>query len=413
MFLIVSLIFGSQVFAGGFQINEHGAKAMGMGGAFTAQANDPSAIFFNPAGLGFQKGMKVMLGTTLIFPSTTFIGPTPLTTETKMKNQIFYPSNVYGTYAMENGIAFGLGVYNPFGLGTEWENDWVGRKLSVKTDLKTFFINPTVSYLVDDQLSLGVGVSYVLADVLLRFRVGTYSSLLPPPTPAAKDGTAELEADGTGINFNAGLLYKPMPELSIGLSYRHSTEIELSGDAKFSDMAALAQFFPGGAGKTTITLPSNILAGVAYDFTPYFTIEVGFQYVGWSSYDSLKVDIAEGPVSPLGVLQKDMVSGKNWENVYLIRLGGEYRYEQFAFRAGYVYDKTPQPDKSVEPMLPDANRNEFTLGVGYKLTDALNVDFTYQLIIAADRTVTAPTNPLPGTYKSTAHLFGFNVGFGF
>lgn len=133
--MFLGLTLDLQVFAGGFQINEQGAKAMGMGGAFTAQANDPSAIFFNPAGLGFQKGTKVMFGTTLIFPSTS-------STKTKMKSQIFYPSNFYGTYGMDNGVSFGLGVYKPFGFGTEWE----GSEVLGNADFQTVFINPTISY---------------------------------------------------------------------------------------------------------------------------------------------------------------------------------------------------------------------------------------------------------------------------
>lgn len=411
LFILSIILFGN-LMAGGFQINEHGAKAMGMGGAFTAQASDPSAIFFNPAGLGFQKGMNLMLGTTLIFPSTKFVGPSPSTAENKMKSQIFYPINLYGTYGMENGLTFGIGVFNPFGLGTEWDKDWVGRRLSVKTDLQTFFINPSLAYKISDQFSVGLGVSYVLANVNLKFRVPTYSSLLPP-TPSTTDGTAELDADGNGFNFNVGVLYKPIDDLSLGLSYRHTTELELEGTATFTDMQALQTFFPGGDGKTTITLPYNILFGIAYNFMPELTIEAGFQYVGWESYDTLDVQIAEGPASPLGVLQKSIKTAKDWENSFLIRIGGEYRMDKFAFRAGYIFDKTPQPDKSLEPMLPDADRHEITFGLGYRVSENLCVNFAYQFIMFNERTVTSPTNLFPGTYKSNAHLFGLNIGYNF
>lgn len=413
-FLLILVIISFNANAGGFQINEHGAKAMGMGGAFTAQANDPSAIFFNPAGLGFQKGMNLMLGTTLIFPSSKFVGPTPSTTEHKMKSQIFYPINIYGTYALDQGFVFGLGVYNPFGLGTEWDKDWVGKRLSVKTDLQTFFINPSISYKLTDQLSIGLGFSYVLANVDLKYRIQTLSSL-SPPTPSTVDGTAELDANGNGYNFNVGVLYKPMEDLSIGFSYRHSTELKLEGDAKFTDMQALQNFFPGGTGNTTITLPYNVLFGIAYNVLPDLTVEAGVQYVGWESYDTLDVEISEGPTFPLTgqPLQKGTKTGKDWENSFLIRFGGEYRMDKFAFRAGYIFDKTPQPEKSVEPMLPDADRHEITLGLGYHLSENLDINFAYQFIMFQDRTVKSPTNIFPGTYKSNAHLFGLNVGYKF
>jgi long-chain fatty acid transport protein len=409
LIVAVSLIFTDQVFTGGFQINEQSAKAMGMGGAFTAQASDPSAIFFNPAGLGFQKGINVLLGTTLIFPSTKFSGPTPSTKETKMTSQIFYPSNFYATYAMDNGLSFGLGVYTPYGLGSEWPADWIGNRISVKTDLKSFYINPTVAYRVMDDLSIGVGVSYVISNVELSFKTPTSSS------PSAPLGNVNLKADGNGINFNAGIIYQPDKDLKLGLAYRHSTEIDYSGDAKFTDMQALTSFFPGGSGKTTITLPSNLTLGASVNVSPEFVLNSDIQFVSWSSYDSLIVDIAKGPNHPITgqPLQKGSASGKNWKNAMLFRIGGEYQYKEFAFRLGYIYDVTPQPAEKVEPMLPDANRSEFTLGIGYKISDNLHIDAAYQLILFEDRIVEYSDIPFNGTYKSNAHLFGINVGYQF
>ncbi len=386
-----------------------------MGGAFVAQAADASAIFFNPAGLGFQKGWRIQIGSVLISPSTDFTGPTPLTTVTSMEKQMFLPSHAYVAYTMENGFAFGVGIYTPYGLGTEWPVNWVGRKVAVKSDLKTSYINPTIAYKVSDRLSLGVGVSYVLGDVTLKYRVPTYSSLLPP-TLAANDGTASLEGDGTGFNVNAGVLYKPTDDLSVGVSYRLRTDLKFEGTATFSDMQALSALFPGGNGNTTLPMPSNLYAGIAYRVTPEFTVEADFQSVGWSSYDESKVELVSGPAAPLALggqpLQKspDPVK-RDWENAYLIRVGGEYRLDKLALRAGYIYDKTPQPDKSVEPTLPDANRNEFTIGFGYELSKNLTVDVVYQLVRFSDRTVTASVNPFPDTYRTTANLFGLSVGY--
>lgn len=414
LLVAVSLIFSQPALAGGFQINEHGAKAMGMGGAFTAQASDPSAIFFNPAGLGFQRGINVTLGTTLIFPSTTFIGPKPSTKETKMESQIFYPSNFFATYAMDNGFSFGLGVFNPYGLGTEWPADWVGNKISVKTDLQSFFINPTIAYRVSEDLSIGLGVSYVLSNVKLSFNVPTSSTYYPPTLD--KLGKASLEADGNGINFNAGIIYQPDNDLKLGLAYRHSTEIEYSGTAKFTDMQAWSNVFPGGDGKTTITFPYNLTVGASVTVTPEFTLNSDIQFVGWSTYDSLIVDITKGPGYPFPTyppLQKGSASAKNWKNAMLFRWGCEYRYNEFAFRLGYIYDVTPQPAEKVEPMLPDANRSELTLGLGYKISDNLHIDAAYQIILFEDRKVDYSDIPFNGTYKSNAHLFGVNVSYQF
>jgi len=401
--LVVLIVCGATAFASGYQIGEHGARAMAMGGAYVAQASDASAIYFNPAGLSFQKGFKVMLGATLIMPATTFTGPTPSTASTDMVSQTFNPINVYASYTMENGLSFGLGVYNPFGLGTEWPSGWVGRYMSVKSDVQTFYVNPTVSYKFSDQFAVGVGVSYVTGKVTLDRKL--------PLTPAP-DGGFKLDGTGTGINFNLGILWKPSNVLSVGASYRSETKIEFSGDATFSNIPPVAPFtslFPAGVtGKATLPMPSNLMVGVAYDVSKDFTLEADFQYLGWSSYDILLLTFNKAVAG--STTSKDTT---DWTNSILIRLGGEYRMDKLSLRAGFIYDQTPQPDKAVDPLLPDANRIELTVGLGYQITDMINVDLAYQYIKASDRTVTTPTNTFPGTYKTTASLFGFNLGFKF
>jgi len=418
--LLLTLVYSS-AFAGGYQINEHGARATGMGGAFVARALDGSAMYFNAAGLGFQKGFNVLVGTTLIFPSSTFTGPGAATTEAKMVSQVFYPSNLYASYGVNDQLVVGLGVYNPFGLGTEWDKDWVGRRLSVKTDLQTFYINPTVAYKINDDLSVGAGVSYVLANAKINYRVPTYSSLAPP-TPAAKDGTAGLEGDGNGISFNVGVIYKPMENLSVGASYRSLVDIEFTGDATFTDMQSLQSFFPGGEGKVSLPMPSNLQVGVAYDVIPELTLEVDYQLVGWSAYDKLEITLPTGPAAPAGLggqpLQKSPApSIKNWKDGSLIRLGGEYKVnEELQLRAGYIRDITPQPTDKMEPMLPDADRNDLSIGAGYKINENLTVDASYLLVLFADRTSTykpTTTTSFDGTYKSSVNLVSLNIGYQF
>lgn len=393
----------------GFQLNEHGARGMAQGGAFAARALDGSAIFFNPAGLGFQKGTSFYAGTTLIATAGKYLNIAGV--ETDQESGTFFPSNAYITHTFDNGLAVGVGFFSPYGLGTTWPADWAGRRLAVDTQLKTFFINPTIAYKFSEQFAIGVGVSYAWSDVSLSYRAPTYASLLPP-TPATTDGTAELTGKGNAINFNVGLSYKPTEKLYLGASYRHTTKIDYDGDVKFTNMQALQTFFPGGWGKTAITLPSIIFAGIAYDLTPDFTVEGDYQWTGWNSYDALTVELQSGPASPLGVLQKSPApSQKNWKNAYMARIGGEYRLSPLALRAGFIYDTTPQPDSKVEPMLPDANRVEFTVGLGFKITPFFGIDVAYQTIMFENRSVT-PDNGFNGTYDSSANLFALDLSYG-
>jgi long-chain fatty acid transport protein len=402
--LLVMLLSVSVALGSGFQLNEHGTKAMGMGGAFSAQASDGSAMFFNPAGLAFQPGFRALIGVTPIIPSNKFSSST--IAETKMVSQVFFLPHVYASYCLDNGLAFGVSFFAPYGLGTEWPATWGGRYAAVKTDLKSFYINPTIAYKISDQFAVGVGFSYVFSDVKLARKVSLAALGRP-------DGDVALDANGHGIDFDAGILYKPTPELSIGASYRHSNKIDYEGTAVFSNTGALSPYFPGGTGKTTITFPNNIFAGIAYQATKELTLEADFQYILWSTYDTLTIGIPVGPTFPLAgrPLQGPSSAGKDWDNTYMIRVGGQYLIGGLALRAGVIYDRTPQPDKSLEPMLPDASRIEGTIGVGYEFVKGISVDVAYQYIIFQERTVTSPLNSFPGTYNSSANLFGLSLAY--
>ena len=148
--VILSLIAVSITFAGGYQINEQDARAVGMGGAFVARASDPSAIYYNPAGLTSQNGINILAGVDFIIPSTSFTSTSTsitssATTKISTNSQVFTPINVYGTYQIEDDIVVGLGVYNPFGLGTDWPNssDWnavYGSLYALKTTVSTWLL---------------------------------------------------------------------------------------------------------------------------------------------------------------------------------------------------------------------------------------------------------------------------------
>lgn len=414
--VVLSMLLISISLGGGYQLNEHGARAVGMGGAFVARASDPSAIFYNPAGLAFQQGINVMGGATLILPSTKFKHSSGAFPEIEQEDQMYYPPNLYGTYAIDSKWAVGIGVFTPYGLGSEWDKDWIGSALAVKTEVQTFYINPTVAYKISDQLSIGAGFSYIYGSVDLNKRV-------PIPIPGAPiNGTLKLDGTGSGFGFNAGILYKASEELSFGASYRSLTELEFEGDAVFTDMGSLQGLFPGGSGKATLPMPSNIFVGAAYKISCDLTAEADFQYVGWSSYDELVIGLPTGPAAPpqLGgqPLQKTQTQVKNWDDGYLVRFGLEYQVgEDLMLRSGVVYDVTGQPASKMEPMLPDADRIDPSIGFSYKLSDQLSVDASYMIVLFSERTSTfvpdGSTTGFGGVYNSKAHLFSLDIGYSF
>ena len=414
--IVLSGLIACIALGGGYQLNEQGARAVGMGGAFVAQASDPSAIYFNPAGLAFQNGINVLGGASLIMPSNTFKGLNPIrSTEVSTVAKVFTPITLYGTYKINDDIVVGLGIYNPFGLGTEWPDLWgfnnyadiyQGSAYAVKTNIQTWYFNPSVGYKINDQLSVGLGMSYVYGSVSMSRGIPFSSTL---------NGTMNLDGTGNGFNINFGAIYKPIEGLSVGLSYRFKTNIDFSGDVKFTDIpTAYKTIFPGGTGKATLPMPGNLYIGAAYELTPELTIEGDLQFVQWSAYKELKIEI-----TPVTIMQGTNIAVKNWDDTYLLHGGLEYKCDaDLTLRGGLVLDLTPQPPSKVEPMLPDADRIDITCGVGYKVNEKISVDLSYMLVLFADRIsyYTAPVKlhtDMTGTYKSTAHLFGVDVSYAF
>jgi long-chain fatty acid transport protein len=428
--IVLSALVVGVMFAGGYQLNEQGARAVGMGGAFVATASDPSAIYFNPAGLAFQSGMNVLGGINFIVPSTSYSpvsGSFMQSGSISTNSQVFTPFNIYGSYQVNDQIVVGLGIYNPFGLGTQWPNLWgktiptapfygnyLGSYLAINSSIATYYFNPTIAYKINNDLSIGLGVSYVYATVDMTKSIPL--GLVAPPAYFqllnGLNGNMELKGTGNGFNANLGIIYKPIDKLSLGLSYRITTKIDFSGNLTYTNMNALAPGFPNGTGTATLPLPGNLYFGAAYMLSPDLRIEANFQYVQWSSYDKLQLNLP----APAGTV----IYAKNWTDEPLLRIGVEYSLDQsWTVRAGAIEDLTPQAVSVTEPMLPDADRTDITIGASYKITDKLYVDAAYMIVLFADKT--APfssganntTETVPGTYSSKASIFSVNIGYSF
>ncbi len=401
------LFFAGSLFASGFQINEHAARAVSMGGAFTGVANDASAVYFNPAGITQLSGTSVSAGVTMIMPSATFRGVSPAVTEYKMQDQTFTPINFYFTRQISPKLHVGFGINNPYGLGSKWDDNWIGKYLAVETEIRTFFFSGNVAYQLTKCLSVAVGINYAYGDVKIR-------KFVPLPDPLYGDFQLTLSGDGTSIGFNVAAFYKPSDKFSVGVSYRSSNKFDFAGTAKSEDgPAALASQLPSCDITASLTTPMNLTLGVGFYPNDNLTISADFQYVGWSSYDKLSVDFSDPNAEDIDV-------PREYQNSWIARTGFEYKMNKLALRGGLLYDKNPVKDELVEPSLPDADRIGFNAGLGYKLTDKMSIDLSYMFLRFAERNITnseqsytAGNSPFNGVYNSYAHLFGINLSYNF
>lgn len=414
------MLTASMAFGSGFSIYEQGAKATAMGGAFIAQANDVTSVFYNPAGITSLKGTNFGVGATIIMPKFGFTGPNgPLSTQTDAKELTFYPPHLYITHQINDQWTAGFGVYTLFGLASEWDENWIGRELNVRTELRTFFFNPVIAYKAMDNLSLALGASIVYADVEMN------QDFLAGQNPLTGDPIfvgSELTGSTTAFAFNAALKFQATEQLAVGLHYRHTMELEVTdGEAVFDvpvtgippvDQMLGAAFPPSTKGSATLNMPNMIGVGLAYDITENFTAEFDWMQLGWSSYDKLVLKL-EDPVAG----ENELASDKKYEDSYSLRLGLEYRLnDAWALRGGYLRDNAAVPDAYVEPTLPENKRHLYSLGFGWN-SGAWRVDGFFMLLTQDDREITNSVHevlgsvPFNGKYEGSATLFGATIGY--
>lgn len=414
--IIVLFSLSSNIWASGFQINEHGSKAMGMGGAFAALANDPSAIYFNPSGITQLYGTQLLFGSTLILPSSTFRGPSPSIAEYELESQIFTPIHLYATHQINDKLFLGFGVGNNYGLGTKWEDNWVGRFMAVETEIRTFFFNLVASYKIIPELSIGFGYVFTYGDVLIGRKLNL--------SPFNAEPYLELEGTGTGSGFTAGIIAHPTKSISVGLSFRSQVTIEFEGDATPSNVPSLFDGqLPNGDIMAPLTTPENITFGIAIKPLKNFTLTADYQYVGWDSYEKLEVEFQDFIDSDTGEKLVNS-SERNYDNGFIARLGAEYQYTtDLDLYAGFLYDSNPVSDERLDPTLPDSDRLGFSAGVGYKLSANLTAEAGYLFLRFEEREITNSLEnysgiensitPMNGVYNSVAHLISLSLLYNF
>jgi len=330
---------------------------------------------------------------------------------------VFYPPNFYLTHKFSDRIVAGFGFFTPYGLGVEWPEDYPLRFISTRDDMKTFFFNPTIAFKLNDNLSVAVGVSYVYSTIAFDLVEPILVAVPPPEVPVT------FEANGDGWGLNAGALYKG-EKFSFGFNWRGGFKIDYDGDLSLDlDNIVPGMTLPGTA-VTEFSLPHVLGVGAAFNLTDKLTLTADVHYILWSSYDEFTVAVDVPGIEtiyPPGIADK--VVEENWEDSFVYRVGMQYQVsENFALRAGFLYDETPQPVETMDPILPDSDRWALTAGFGYKV-GKLVINAAYQYEPFKDRT--SPNrdvyldSPIPGinagegTYSATAHLFGLSIGIVF
>lgn len=441
LFAGVPSLLGAQ----GFGVYELNTCTMGRGGVAAARpCADGSAIFFNPAGLAGLAGTHVSAGVTLIHAQGGFTDDV-FAQKTDLTNPTIPVPNGFFTLAVSPKLTLGIGAYAPYGLETKWPvAGFDGRFLAYNTKIHSIYIQPTIGYQVGNWLKVGVGVAYIHSSLGLHQHLDLASQSAAPGITFASLGVlpgtdfanADLTASGNGFAVNFGGIIKVSDRLSIGGHWLTKKTITYDGDAVFKQLFTRLTLAPSnplglpggtpvdavlgpefqaggplasGAASTSIVMPPQGSLGFAYNVRDNWTIMADYQYVVWGWFQSVVIKF-QNPTTPTLSL-----SPKN-KDTHGIRLGTEYDPSpKLTLRGGYLYHTASSPTDFVTPLLPEAPRNEFTVGLGYAFTPKLHGDFAYQYIAQQDRRgrVFPPPVSNTGVYEFSAHLFGAGLAYTF
>lgn len=359
--LVVLLVAPAGLRGGAIDIPQQGARAGGQADAFSAQADDASAIFYNPAGLTQLDGTVITGGATVFLPDWKFHGANGA------EQEMTLPAELPHIYAESDfGIPdwrFGIGVNNPFGLSEHWGGSGPERFIVNKAHVYTINIQPTVAYAVDEHLSLGLGLNVYYGDLELD----RSAVLGPPPTP---EGHFHFRGHGATVGATPAVLWKVDERNTLGLVYRSPFDIDFGGNATLK-ARGLKEIGPSHA-IAGIDYPQSVT--VAYAVRPVDPLKLEADVV-WSDWNSVeRIQLTSSNPAFNSTIRE------NWKSGFVYRVGAQYNLNRnWALRVGYAFGQNAIPSNTFGPIVPDSNYHLPAAGIGYS-TENWSIDAAYEFI---------------------------------
>lgn len=435
--------------AQGYGLYEQGACAMARGGAaVAAPCADGSTLVFNPAGIAGSPGL-VGLGATVVAPGGGFTS-TASGRRSDLDQAPIVSPNFYVVAPLSRTVSAGLGVFSPYGLTLTWAPGSAGRFVGYRSDLRVTHVQPTIAARFGD-LSIGAGINVGISSVRLQRRldlaaqrtgIGT-TTFAQLGVPAGTDfADVNLTATDVGLGWHAGVLWRPHDAVSLGARwlgrqvYRYDegeaaiTQVP-SGVTATTDIrnpATGAIVIPQGTpfdrvvapqftgtgplvtqrARTALVAPEQAVVGVAVRPLAGLQLMVDAQWTNWAVFEDVRLEFARLPAEVLE---------QRYRATWGYRVGGEYMLgAHTALRAGWATNQAAAPAQSVTPVLPEARRNAYTVGLGRQFGDRFGADLSYMYLDQADRagrSVAGGVAQNDGTYTFDAHLVGVTFTYRF
>ncbi len=389
VFFSIMMVY-TQVFGAGFQLfNELSARGTAMGGALTARDDIAESAWFNPAASSMLDGLSTTIGSAFVIPHMKLEHDG---THDDMKDKVYPVPHVYAAMPLGDKFGVSMSINVPYGLTTEWQNDWPGKYYAVYTELRCLFLSPAVSIRPFEWLSIGAGPNFVYATADMRRAVS-------PMIPGLK---TNMEGNDWAYGYTVAMMLKPFKNWNFGVTYHSQIDVDLYGDAKYT--MNLPPFQKSDMW-LDLTIPRTVSFGLSTTALKNWNITADFTWTDWSSYKSLDFTYSKAP----GTAQPGSMSiPRNWEDAWAFRLGAEYTLtDNWQLRGGFVYDQSPIKNEWREPTLPTNDRWDFSVGTGWNYKN-FGVDAAYSYVLVENGGTSKLTPTLDGTYKGEAHVINLS-----
>ncbi len=368
--VLLPLLFCADVQGAGFALYEYSARTTAMGGATMTNGAEPASLATNPALITELEGTQAQIGMAIVTADAT---TTVANQSRSLKNDVWYLPNFYITHKWSDQVSFGLGGFSRYGLGGEYEdpvNSWIGSNLAYKVKLETFSFTPTIAVKANDELSVAMG----LEAMVIGFTQNSFFNL------GAQPGPYEISGSGVSWGGNFSLVYKPLwaEKWAFGAMYRSKVKQNLNGRIDAGNNQYTNLNIKSGDAEGSISLPDSISAGISFRPTDKWVLEAGIVGTFWSAYDQILIQYKDNSNNPF------VYNNKNYKDVYRINFGTQYQLNQnWALRAGYVFDKSPINRHEMDTLVPVDDRHIASVGVGYA-QDNWTLDFAYAHVFGKD-----------------------------
>jgi long-chain fatty acid transport protein len=391
---LLGLAFGvmmpAKVNAVGFRLPNQDPEAIARGNAFAATADDPSAIYYNPAGITQLEGQNLRVGIYAVSAGLEYTSPGGATAKANSDFQPV-PQIYYVDSFAKAPVSVGLGIYAPYGLSVDWGNNSPLKFAGESGNLLYLCFNPVIAWRITPTLSIGGGPTI------------NYSQITFKQAITSSADQFKFDGDGMGYGFNAGILWQPHPKWSFGVNYHSATTINFEGTASQS---SILPFSPSTSSSASFNFPQFVVGGISFRPTSKWNLEFDLDWTDWSAVEKVMLQNTPFGNKPLPFY---------YRSSFMYEFGVTRQFGNGYFGSvGYFYSENSSPDANFNPLIPDANLQLGSIGFGHH-GKRWDWAATYHFGYNGGRNVQNDTaNPSAnGTYKTFNNAFNAAVTFKF